>query len=467
MKLEVVYRTDEDGNTNPIDLKTYLKLIVEEQKIKPFASDKQGQIPSIKVAKAIFDGAVAGQEQPDELADNYSEAIEAITSDVEFSKAHIESEKAKALDEKEAAKKQKEEEKAKKEKEAAELALRQDATLKAVSEGADIAASQFISELEAMKSNLPDGVTIVKTGDGYSVALAEGATDESIGKALGYFIGAGKNSEALNNQIQFYIGDLAGEAVNKGLFKTSLEASKVIAGHLDAQGKRIAPGVIETYRRMAERTPAELRNPKADPTAYLELSRMKRPKKGEKETKEAFEKRKDAFDADILELQKKLADGTIETRKAILEPAQEIKYKHGIEERPNPNEVSLSTNDLLRIVVIGEIMLENCVGVYKDAEGKKVEDSLCFTDPENAGQFVWVTEDELAKIIEEAKSSLMNILLIGKNHNVEEALQGFKKEEKEVPVGMNEETKKAITEKRLVETPVILPVFFPVQKDSE
>jgi len=465
MKIENVLTQDENGEIGELCKKDYLKAIVKEMEVKAYQDERVGIVDPIKIVSTIFTAAAKGAEQAEQLTDDYQEVIDRITEDVEFTTKTLEERKTAAADEKAAAKKQKEEEKAKKEKDAAELAERQTGFVAAVSEGADKAAEQFMGELEALKENLPESVAIARDGDGYGINLKEGASDEDLGSAIGYFIGTSENSQFLANQIQWFIGDLAGAAVAKGLYKTALEASKCISTFLAEKGTRMAPGAIDTYRRMSDRTEVSLRNPKADPTAYLELSRMKRPKKGDKETKEAFAGRQEEFEKDIKEVQQKLSDGEILQRKEILPAAQEIKYKHGIEERPDPNEVTVSATDMLKIVVFGQIFLEEAVGNYTDEEGVVQEGKLCFIDPKNPTDKVWVTATEMEAKVEEAKSNLMNIFLKGKKFSVEEVLQGFRKEEKDVPVGTDGDGK-AITEKRMVSVPVLIPAFFPFESAS-
>lgn len=465
MKLETIVREDENGEPIEVAKKDYLLSVVKDNDVKAYESEQVGVVDPIKVVQSIFTAACNGKDQPEELSDNYGDVVLLVTADVEFTKKFLEERKTKAADEKAAEKAKKEADKKKKEEDAAALVVRQGEFNKEVSAGADKASEAFIGEITALKDNLPNSVQITKSGDGFGIVLDDKVTDAEMGNAIGYLVGTSNNSEFLANQVQFFIGDLAGASVKKGLFATALECSKVISGHLANEGKRIAPGAIDTYRRMAERTDPALRNPKADPTAYLELSRMKRPKKDDKEKKEAFEKRLAKFDADIVSVQEKLSKGEAVARKDILPAVQEIKYAHGIEVRPDPNEVKVTVTDMLKLVFLGQMLLDNSVGAYKDEKGEIVEGQLCFADPSSPGDLLWVTESEMEEKIEEAKANLLNVFVKGKKHSVKEALQGFKKEEKEVPVSTDADGK-AITEKRQVEVPVILPAFFPVAKEE-
>lgn len=467
MKLESIQYTDAEDNKVEVPMKDYVKGIATEFEVpKEVEFENVGAVPAPKIILSIIKAVSEEKEVSEDIVNcdafNFSGLIAKVTADVEGTKAALVEAKDKAKAEKEAAKKAKEEEKARKEKEAAELKVRQEEFVKNVEAGADSAQDAFLQELEGIKSNLPEGVAIVQSGSGFGIAIDEKAGDASIGQAIGYFYQADQNNQFLSNQIQFFIGDLAEAARAKGLFKTAIEAGKAISAYLETQGKRLGVQAIETYRRMATRTPVEMRNPKADPTAYLELTKMKRPKKGDDEKKEDFEKRSKKFEDEINKVMEKLRDGAIVTRKDVIPLAQEVKYTAGLEERPDPNAPKeLGVVDLLRIYALGKICLEEVVSI--DEDGEEVEDRIAFTHNKKVH---WIDKNDLRAMIEEAEVELKNKFLKGKNFTVEDVCRGYTVEMKQVPIGTDAEGK-AISEEREVKVPVLLPAFFPIEEEEE
>lgn len=468
-KLETILFHDDEGNKNEMSTQDYIKGVIAKFEVPAevdFGEDV-GAMKATKVVAAVVTAVSNDREVADELTAcesfDFTELIEQVSSDVKATISAKADAATKAAEEKEAKKKAKEEEKKRKEKEAAELAKRQEGFVKHVESGADKAQDSFLEEIKSLKDNLPKGVAISNSGNGFGIQLDEKVSDESLGQALGFFFQADQNNQFFANQIQFFIGDLASAAVEKGIFKTAMEGAKAISGYLEAQGKRMSVPSIETYRRMSTRTPIEMRNPRVDPTAYLAISQVKRPKKGDDEKKEAYEKRVKKFDDKMSEVLTKLRDGEVETRKDVLPLVQEVKYDTGIEERPDPNaEPKLSAIDLMRIYFLGNYFLENVVSI--DEEGEEVDDQFAFTHNKKT---IWVPKEQIREMVAEAETELAAKFIKGKNFGLKEVCQGYLEETKKVALGVDPENpEKVLTEERVVKTPALIPAFFPVAEEE-
>ena len=463
MKLEKLIIANETGETGELSRADYIKHIVKTQEVKPYTNEETGETPADKVVLHILKAKEGGTDVDPAIEGEYSELVALIEADVARTSG-AKADKAK----------QKEEEKAKKEKEKkereeaeaakkAELALTQSVFAEKVAIGANLAEQEFAEEMKALKDSLPDGAKVVAHGSGYGIEFASDATKETIGQALGYLMQKADNSSFVGNQLHFWVGDTIGVAVARGIYATAKEAAGSIAKLLsEKSGKTIEAPSLDQYKRMAERTPVEFRNPKADPTAYLALSSMKAPRKDEagKETDENYKKRLEAFEADRAAVQKQLAVGELTKRKEVMPLVNELLVKHGMRQAADPNAPVISLSQNLQIVFHASFALENLLGAHK-------ENIVIYKDGD---KLVEVTKKELEDLKEQAMGNLMNALYTNEKLSLKPAdyIRGFVNKETEIEVA-KDANKKPIMEKQTIKMPVYPVPFFekPTEEKPE
>jgi len=397
---------NETGDVAELIRKDYIAYAVKEHNVQPYATEANGTTSPDKLVTYILKTIESGAEIDDNVASEYGELILAIQADVtrtvenkEDRKAVAEAEKAKKAEEKKA----REEEEAKKK---AELVETQTEFAKSAMAGADQAAEEFKDELTDLAGSLKEGVKVVAKGTGYGLEFATDADKETVGSTLGYLLQKSQNSTFIGNQIQFWIGDTIGLAVNRGIYATASEAGKHIAGVIsETTGKAVEPISLDQYKRMAERTPIEFRNPKVDQTAYLAITQMKVPRKEAEEKEDAFKVRLEAFNKDREELQKKLAVGEITKRKDIVPLRDAVAIKHGMMKAPD-DAPQVSIGQQFQLFFHSSYALDNLIGVHKP-------DVAQFKD---GNDIVTLTKEELEEIKASALAHLTNALYTdGKN----------------------------------------------------
>jgi hypothetical protein len=459
-EIKSILTTDADGNEFEAEFDKYVEGIVAEFGITNISSESQGTIPAKKAVKYLITTLAEEKELDPEIKaiESLQSALAKIQTDVDRTKANAVSAADKAKKEKEEKDAAKEKEKKEKEEKAAELAKLQGTFVVKVNEGVEKAAEEFRGELEALKSGLPTTMSVNLTGAGAGIALSESATTEDIATGLGYLYGKAEGSRMLGQQLQFMIGDLASAAIDKGIYPDSLAASKAISKHLEEQGKRMSANTIDVYRRLALRTPVEVRNPTVDPTAFLAITQVNpNPKKMDGESDEAFKARKEKLASDLRGLQEELASGAIKTRKEILPKVLEVEYNNRLKERPSGEEKASPGKNLLTFFM-ASLALDRLDGIHEEGE-------IHFLG-EDGTSVVKVKTEEIEKLKEEALANLLNIYVEGKKVKASDVLRGYSIEEKDVALGADANGK-AITEKQPVKTPAYLKVFFPVAKAED
>lgn len=448
--------TDAEGNTTTLSDVDYKKAIIKEFKPKDFVHSENGDTTAKQVVDHVFKALTEGKDVDEEIKEKFADLVERVEADVNGSKDSAKNKAAEAA----AAKAKKDEEKKAAEeaakKKAEELAVVQTAFVGKVSEGVDLARSEFTEELLSIKDNLPEGVTISHKDGGYGIEFGEGATEETVGQLLGYVAQKAENNQFMGNQFNFWIGDIVSYTTEKGIYPTAKEAAQKICGLLkDNYGKELNIGNIDSYKRMAERTPLHLRNPMAQPTAYLKISDVKIPRKGDKETEEQYKERLSKFEEGREALQTKLASGEIKSRKDILPLVQEFEYEHGLKQRPDENAPTISLSQQFQIFFYTTFALENLVGTHKDHPEAAVY---------RKGEELYpVTKEELEEQRATAQAHLTNAFYKGKEVEVKDIIRGYKEVTKKVVVGKNAEGKN-IEEDQVSESPVYPLPFWEVKE---
>jgi Skp family chaperone for outer membrane proteins len=426
MKLTEVVIENEAGETSKISRAEYIKAIITEMEVKPYESEEHGTTEAKDVVAHILKAFEGGTDVDDGIKDSYGDLVSRIEEDYNRSSKtasdkKAEAEAAKAA--KEAEKKAKAEEEQKK-KEA--LAIARNEFVSKVAEGSNVAAEEFKQEVSKVIESLPEGVTIVAKDGRYGIAFDKEVSKETIGETLGYLMQKENNSSYMANQIQFWIGDTISATTERGLFATAKEAAAHIAEVMSkSTGKTVQPASLDQYKRMAERTPVALRNPYADPTAYLAISSAKAPKKGEKEKDEDFKKRLAAFEEDREALQTLLSTGEVTKRKDIMPKVNEMLIKHGIIQKDDSPTISVMDN--LATFFHASWALENLLDVHE-------EGVIQYKDGD---KIISVSKETMEEERDKAVANLTNIFYTSKKNSLNPAdyIRGYVTTEKEIKVG--------------------------------
>lgn len=455
--LDKLILLDDEGNGYEVAKADYVKHILKENAIKPY-KDNAAEYEPKQIVDHIIKAVSIGKDVDEAIQSDYAPLVETIKTDVERTMNSKQSAKEKAASEKEAKDKAKAEEAAKAEAAKAALAKTQQSFVAELASGASAAAEEFKVELENLAASMPEGVRVVQKDGGYGIEVDDGATPEQVGSALGYLMQKESNSTFIGNQLHFWIGDVVRHTVAKGVFGTAKEASQSISKLLEEKhGKFLNPGNIDAYKRMSERTPIGMRNPKADPTAYLAISSLKVPKKQDKETDEAYKARINKYEADREELQRKLASGEKLRRKDILDDVNEVAYKYGLKERPDENK-GPSTGQWHTVFFQAKFALEELADVHEE------------------GFIVYKKDDKLVKIpvaemeekYEEAKANLANVYFTNKKAGVEprDFKVGYKEVEVTVEFGKDSEGK-PIKDKQKTKNYIYPEPFWQVEEEKK
>lgn len=458
MKLTKVTITNENGEEGILERKEYLDYAVKTHEVKDHESEEQGKTPAKNVVNHILKSFEDGKEPEEVIANAYPELVSAIKEDYDRTVKGKEDAKAKAEEEK-AAKKVAAEQ-AKKEAEAKKEALiaTQGEFAMQVGSGAELASSEFKDEVKALAEALPEGASVIGSDGHYAIKFDEKADKSVIAQTLGYLMQKQQNSGFIANQLQFWIGDTITAAVAKGIYATAKEAQEHIAKTLEeSSGKKFEALSLAQYKRMADRTPVELRNPRVDPTAYLAISSAARPKKGEKETDEQFKTRLESFDKDVLDVQGKLASGELTKRKEIVPIMNELLIKHGMKEKEDDTP-KISATQQAMIFFHATFAIENLADTHEKGMVSYKEGETIHHIP--------VSEMEAKR--DEAFANLLNIFYTSEKAGLKPAdyIRGYVEETKDIVVGKNPDGTNLV-EPETTQVKVYPVPFFEVPKTEE
>lgn len=433
MNSNEIYINIDSEEPKKITRSEYVKAFVKEYNVPDMTWEEEngaeGRLGALEVIENLASQVFSGKVQVDrksEVMKDFADHLAQIEKDFAASKEFDKNQKDAKEKEKEAKKKAKEEEEARKNK------LQSIFGTSAVA-GFQKANEDFKSELEAMKDSLPDGVTIESSDGGFGIVIEDGATEETIGKALGYFMGLDQNVGFKANLVQFLVGDIANASFSLGLYKSMRDTGLAISEKVRKDlGKKLSPRNVESYARMARTIPAHLRNAEVDATAYLALSDVPRIfpdklKKNDGESDASFKirveeakKESEAHEARRMEIAENLARGYIEieieegdgkkivkqdltSRKDVLPLIEKLKIESGFIEAPDPDAPPKKTaSDWFRQYFVCSFAKENFLGVH-------TKDAVVFQGETEATTQTY-TKAELTDLIEEAKNNLVNLL---------------------------------------------------------
>lgn len=329
----LVLTNDESGENYEVSRKDYEKQVIAKHEVKGMTNTESGkEVSAATIVEHIVKNVMKDVDIDEAIANEYSELIDAVKSDIKQHTENVEKAKGNKEAEKEAKKKEKEEEAAKEKAAAEERAKRQEGFLAEAKTGADTAAGEFKETAKQLIENLPPSITLVQDGAGYGLNFAEDISDEDLSRGFGYMLQSAQNNQFLANQLQFWLGDMVILFLARDLFQTAKEAGAAV-NKLLPPSQQYAPSIMDQFKKMSERTPIALRNPHASPSAYLALANVKLPKKGDKEDQATYEKRLASFKEGREEMQKKLATGEWTTNKEVKAVLEDFEVKHGLKEK--------------------------------------------------------------------------------------------------------------------------------------
>lgn len=330
---KLLYKENEE--VREITKNEYLKAIGKELEIKPTEVDGD-DVPVEMILNHAWKVNEKGVEIEPSLQKAWPQLFARVEADFKASKEIQEGAKKDAADEKK--KKEEEKEALKKAEEEKEklIIAKQEELAPAIKAGADTAAGEFKAQLKSLGESLPEGLKLVSAGDGegFTLIADENVSDEVLTQGMGYVIQSALNNEFMGGVFQFAIGDLTNALTGRGIYRTQKEAGEHVGKLLANAGKRMVPSQISQYAKMAERVPAEKRNPRVQPTAYLEVANIPLAKKGEKESDADFKARLDKINTEKEAVLNKLASGEYTDRKDVVEKVKEIKLDNGLIKAP-------------------------------------------------------------------------------------------------------------------------------------
>lgn len=450
MKLEKLHIENEAGEVAIVTRPEYVKAIVALFEVVAYTNDDITTAAD-KVVLHILKAIESGAEPDEGIQGEYGDLVLAIESDVKRTKDASLSKKQEAEEKANAKKAEKDAREEAEKKKADELKVTQDLFAARVSAGADLAAQEFTVEVQELIDSLPKGASVVNKNGGFGIEFAADATKETIGETLGYLMQKQDNSGFIANQLQFWVGDTIKLAVDRGIYATAKEAAKGISATLkETTGKVLELTSLDAYKRMAERTPIEYRNPKAQPTAYLAISQMKIPKKADDEKDEAFKVRLAEFEKNRENLQMKLATGEITDRKQILPLIEAVLIETGVKAKPSDEPV-ISISQQYQIFFHTTFALENFLDLHK-------EGFVLYRDGANIHE---VSKEELEEKRASALANLTNTLYTSEKNGLkpDDYLRGYTKKEVMTEVGKDADGK-AIMEPQPVKNLIYPQIWF-------
>lgn len=428
----LIVKNEDSGEAQEVDRKSYLKIVEATHQVVDYIIEGQNPTTAPNVVKYVLETLEKGQELDEGLASTYPELVSQMTADVKFTKDNAKSAAEKAQEKKDAKEKEKAETEAKTKAAEAEGLVVKTEFVKAVVEGFDLAAAEFDQELKDLQASLPEGVTLEAKGAGSALIFGKDTTKETIGQVFGYLQQKSANSSFLNNQMQFWMGDTISACTDRKIFETAGEAQKFIAAEIEKMtGKAYQPASLGQYKLMAERTPVEKRNVKADMSAYLRIAGMKLPKQGDKESNDDFTNRNKAFIEERGQLQDKLASGELKSKKEIDPLADAVLIKHGLKEAPVEPGVSLTT---LYTRFFHASQAQKLVGLVEP------DVAIYMVD----GKVAKLTKEQTEAVLADTEAQLVNILFRDDKAGItpKDFFRGYVNKTEEVQVGVQDNDEK-------------------------
>lgn len=414
---KLLYTEEGTGETREITKNEYLKAIAKELDIKP-AKVGDDDVPVDMIMNHVWKVNDRGQDPEEELKAAYPKLFARVEQDFKTSKEITEGSKKNAEEEK----KKKEEEKEAEKKAAAEkeqkIIAHQTELAPALQAGADTAAAEFKAQLADIGSRLPEGMKLVQTGEGFAIVADEKATDETLVTGMGYLIQSAMNNEFMAGVFQFTIGDLTNALVKREVYRTGKEAGEHVQKLLANAGKKMAPSMISQYAKMAERVPAESRNPRVQPTAYLEVANIPIAKKGDKETDASFKERVNKINEGKAELLAKLAKGEVLERGGIVDEVKKLKEETGL---TKIQEGGFNLTETLKAFFFLKITKENFMDVHVEGVARfKQGDKTYDLTTEQVDQLLADTQSQLTNYYFTKKKEKLSFkdFVEGKKENI-------------------------------------------------
>lgn len=453
-KLDTLIAVDENGETFELDQAKYIKKVIKDYNIKTEKIGDMGDVPAEQLVKYLIKTADEDQDVEEAVLEKFSEAWETIKADVLRTKEGNKDLKAKAESDKKKREAEEAEAKKKREEEEAKLSVVRGGFAEKFVEGVRGADAEFLAEVTNLAQSLPDGVSVTEANGGYGIKITEDTSAETIGSTLGFLHQKSVNSDQLKGQAQFWSGDLINASVDRRIFPTAKEAGKFLHESLAKVGIELSPAILDNYKRMAERTPIELRNPKVPMVNYYKIAMMPLPKKGSNETQEQFKERVQKMEKDREALQLRVHSGEFKKSTDVATEIDKILVEHGLKKKADPNEVNIVEQK--EIFLHASLALEDLVGSGGE------EDAVVYKQGDKT---FTVTKEELTERRDAAKAHIVNYYYANPKKGItyKDLVRGHVVVEKEVTVKTASGPVKQINK---VKTPVFPEPFWDVKDDE-
>lgn len=317
-------------NDEKITIKAWLRSYAKEKGFSVFHT-AQGPISPNELAKLLFDYAIGDADLDDSLAD-YCECVAEIAATIEeFLVGTQKKDKKPKL-------------------EVVKAPTKIEVFGQSLGKGADSTVEVSKSFIRGIESSFPKTILV---NDGGSISVSKEATTEDIGIAFGAAVQLEKTTKLTGNLLSFIIGELTNAAVVAGVYASKKDCAEDISRRLEeANLKSLSVKSIENLARVAERIPAEKRDPEVPITVYHNIANVKQPKQMDGESNANFNKRKKKYDENINEILDKVMDGAITDVKEVKAVIDGLQKSSGLK-----GEHSYTMGDYMKIFMEASMLL--------------------------------------------------------------------------------------------------------------
>lgn len=423
----ILYKDEETSEIGQIETPKMINHIVKEYGVKDMVDEETGA--SKKANEIVRDLLVANfknNKNPFELPDELSELEDVNNHIFELTKVHREiiaeqgqarkDEKEKKAQEREHAKELKEQEN----KQYAENQEKFEALFKAQSDKLSKSRDNFVASVrDSIGKALPKNVALTDNGMGF--VLSSGASQDDIAKSIAIVASTYAGNKRAASMMQFMIGDMINESVDKKVYRNQRLAAEGIRFKLvEALGASADynTGTIQQFALISRRIPHAKRHDDVPPALYYFAAKIVAPVNKETEKSEAIALQ-GAFDGERDKIIDEINKGEIKTQKELTDRVNNFKKEKGLVVQDKES-VSAMISRYLRNLFYATWIKDNLV----DGEKSAVLRNKDGTETRE------ISNSELTDIQQDAMLNLQNILL--KDYDIGCLISGTKEIEKEV-----------------------------------
>lgn len=423
----ILYTDKETGEIQQVEVGALVKHIVKEYNIKDIVDEETGaKKSSNEIIRDLLAANFKNVKNPFELPDELSDLEDVNNHIFELSKEHreiiAEQEQARR-DEKEKKAQEREHQKELKEKEDKQYTENQEkfeALFKAQSEKLAKSRDQFVSTVrDTIGKALPKNVSMTENGMGF--ILSTGATQDDIAKSIAIVSSAYSGNQRAASMMQFLIGDMINESVDKRVYRNQKLASEGIRFRLvESMGAQAnySVGAIQQFALQSRRIPQALRRDNVAPSLYYFAAKIVAPVNKETEKSEAIALQA-SFDEERNKIIEEINEGKITSQKDLTARVDNFKKEKGLLVAPKES-TGAKISRLLRNLFYSTWIKDNLLD----------EDSNAVLRNKDGTAVRTINVGELSDIQQDAMLNLQSILL--KDYDIECLITRTKEIEKEV-----------------------------------